>query len=110
MDKFLAEIGKRLLARRKQLGLTQEELAERADTTTQTVSTAENGRKALRPENIIKLCSALNISEVYLLRGEIDDADIAILAEKVAKLTPTQYRHLENIIENYIAAVTQDEK
>lgn len=110
MDKLLAEMGKRLLARRKQLGLTQEELAERADMTTQTVSTAENGRKALRPENIIKLCSALSISEVYLLRGEIDEADISILVEKVARLTPAQYRHLENIIDNYIAALTLNEK
>lgn len=40
MDNLLNEIGKRILERRKQLHLTQEELAERANITPQTVSSA----------------------------------------------------------------------
>ena len=59
-EMLLKEMGQRLSARRKQLRLTQEEVAERADMTTQTISTAENGIKALRPENIIKLCAGRN--------------------------------------------------
>ena len=45
-EKLLKEMGRRLSARRKQLRLTQEEVAELADMTTQTISTAENGIKA----------------------------------------------------------------
>lgn len=45
MDDLLNQMGKRLVARRKQLRLTQEEIAERADLTTQTISTAETGKK-----------------------------------------------------------------
>ena len=48
MDDLLNQMGKRLVARRKQLRLTQEEIAERTDLTTQTISTAETGKKALR--------------------------------------------------------------
>ena len=71
MDELLQSMGERLMRRRKQLRLTQEELAERADMTTQTISTAETGRKALRPHNIVKLCRTLEISADYLLFGEI---------------------------------------
>lgn len=74
-EMLLKEMGQRLSARRKQLRLTQEEVAERADMTTQTISTAENGIKALRPENIIKLCGALKISADYLLFGTISSDD-----------------------------------
>lgn len=56
MSELLNQIGTRILERRKQLRLTQEELAERAEITAQTVSYAELGKKALRPENIIKIC------------------------------------------------------
>ena len=49
MDDLLNQMGKRLVARRKQLRLTQEEIAGRTDLTTQTISTAETGKKALRP-------------------------------------------------------------
>lgn len=107
MDSMLSEMGRRIMERRKQLRLSQEEVAERAELTPQTISTAETGRKALRPENIIKVCAALDISPDYLLLGNITNVDTSILSEKVSQLTPGQYRHLEEIIDNYIAAVKE---
>ena len=65
MDDLLQQIGSRILSRRKQLRMTQEELDEKAGITPQTVSSAELGKKALRPENIIRICSALDISTDY---------------------------------------------
>ena len=54
MDKLVQEMGKRISARRKELRLTQEELAEKAGLTSQTISTAETGSKALRPDTILQ--------------------------------------------------------
>ena len=105
MDEFLGEMGKRISMRRKQLGLTQEKLAERAGLTSQTISTAETGTKALRPWNIVKLCSAMEISADYLLFGKTSDTDLGIISQKVSALSPEQYRHLENIINSFLAAV-----
>ena len=56
MEDLLNQIGSRILSRRKQLRMTQEELAEKAGITPQTVSSAELGKKALRPENISAWC------------------------------------------------------
>lgn len=75
MDDLLTQMGKRIYSRRKQLRLNQEQLAERANLTPQTISSAELGQKALRPENIIKICSALDISTDYLLLGKINAVD-----------------------------------
>ena len=98
MDDLLDQMGKRLVARRKQLRLTQEELAERADMNSQIISTAETGKKGLQPENIIKLCIALDISADYLLMGKVGSGGYDILSQMVSKLTPSQYQHLEDII------------
>ena len=108
MDNLLNDMGQRLSKRRKQLGLTQEQLAEKA--TTQTISTAETGRKALRPENILKLCDALDISIDYLFRGEFNNEDFSILSTKISQLTPEQYQYLETIIDTFIAAVASNKK
>ena len=105
MDNLLKEIGNRIIARRKQMRLTQEELSELAGVTAQTISNAELGKKALRPENIIRLCTAMEISTDYLLLGNVSGDDISKLSQKVSRLTPDQYRHLEDIIDSYIAAV-----
>lgn len=75
MDQLLAEIGDRIRQRRKQLGLTQEDLSNRADVTTQTISNAELGLKGMRPDTIIRICAALEISTDYLLLGKINDTD-----------------------------------
>ena len=95
----MEEVGQRIIERRKRMGLTQEALAELCDTTTQFVSYAEAGKRAMRPENLLKLASALNVSTDYLLTGEIVDKDLLILAEKLRRLSPAQLRTIEAIID-----------
>ena len=79
MENLLKDMGKRIFDRRKQLNMTQETLAELAHVTPQTISTAELGQKAMRPETILKVCDALHISTEYLLRGVITEADSSLL-------------------------------
>ena len=107
MDDLLNQIGQRIRKHRERSRLSQEQLAERIDVSSQTISTAETGKKRLRVENIIKICEVLEISPDYLLLGEISPQDLIILSEKLSQLTPGQYRHLENIIDSYISALSE---
>ena len=100
---ILQEIGKRILDRRKQLGLTQEALAEKAEVTTQFVSYAESGKRAMRPENLLKISEALGVSVDYLLTGDMIDKDSLLLSEKLRMLTPKQLRLIEGLLDTYIA-------
>ncbi len=99
----LKEIGQRIMERRKKLGLTQEALAEKADVTAQFVSYAEAGKRAMRPENLLKIAEALEVSADYLLTGDIIDKDLLILADKLRKLAPSQIRIVESIIDECCA-------
>ena len=101
-DICLQEIGQRIVERRKKLGLTQEALAEKGDMTTQFVSYAEAGKRAMRPENLLKVSLALGVSADYLLTGDIVDKDLLLLSEKLRKLTPSQLRIIETIIDESI--------
>ena len=105
----LQQIGQRIYARRKQMNMTQEELAEQAKVTAQTISFAELGKKAMRADTIIGVCGALEVSADYLLFGEITPKDLSVLTQKISVLSPEQYRCLEEIIDSFIAAVTLDE-
>lgn len=107
MDDLLVQMGKRIQRRRKQLRMTQDELAESAGITTQTVSTAERGEKALRPENIVRIAVALEVSTDYLLLGELTGTDYSILSTKISNLSLGQYHHLEDIINSYIATIQE---
>ncbi len=102
IDLCLQEIGQRIIERRKKLGLTQEALAEKGDMTTQFVSYAESGKRAMRPENLLKICTALNVSADYLLTGDIIDKDLLIISDKLRQLSPSQLRIIENVIDECI--------
>ena len=97
---FLAEIGNRIAERRKKLGLTQEGLAEQSNVTTQFVSYAESGKRAMRPENLLKVANALGVSADYILTGNIIDQDILLMNEKLKQLSPSQFRIIEAIVDD----------
>lgn len=103
----LKEIGQRIAERRKQLGLTQEALAEKGEMTTQFVSYAESGKRAMRPENLLKISFALGVSADYLLTGEVIDKDLLLLSDKLRKLTPSQLQHIENIVDECSALFSE---
>ena len=58
-----------------------------------------NQKRAMRPENLLKLSKALNVSADYLLTGEIIDKDLLILSDKLKQLAPSQIRIIENIVD-----------
>ena len=95
----LQDIRRRIMERRRKLGLTQEALAEKGDVTAQFVSYAEAGKRAMRPENLLKIAAALGVSADYLLTGDIIDKDLLLLADKLRRLTLAQVRIVESIID-----------
>ena len=101
---LLDDIGMRLAASRKNAGYTQEELGEMTGLSIKMISAAENGHKAMRPENIVKICNCLSISTDYLLKGE--DAMTSSLAgtERIATLSPKQKDALRRIVDDFFSA------
>lgn len=99
MNEVLHNMGRRISAIRKLNGMTQEELAEKAGVASQTVSAAELGKKALRPENIIKLSQALQVSTDYLLTGNRNSMDFTQLDHKLASVDPKKYDRIMRVVE-----------
>lgn len=101
-EKLLKEIGKRINARRRELGLTQEALAERMEVSVQMISNLELGKKAIRPENLIKLCDVLNVSSDYVLRGLRTQWETQGFIEKYNRLSAENQHLIEKLTENLI--------
>ena len=98
----LKDIGNRLYEKRKEKGLTQEKLAELIGVTPQMISYTEQGKKAIRPENLIKICKTLNVSADYLLMGK-KPSDIAFVSDEAFKsLTDEQRIYIKIIIDSCI--------
>lgn len=93
------EIGKRIQGRRKQMGLTQEQLADKMDVSIQMVSNLERGNKSIRIENLIKLSEILNISTDYILTGKETTEDMQVLTEQMASLSQKERKMMKLLMD-----------
>lgn len=96
----LKEIGKRIHSRRKQLGFTQEQLADEMNVSVQMVSNLERGNKAIRIDNLIRLCQLLDVSTDYILTGKENNSDISALAQQIAAL-PEKEKDMIRVLVEY---------
>lgn len=85
-------IGNKLLAIRKKAGLTQSEVAEKANLSDRTYADIERGTVNMRIETVLKICEALHITPDMLLTTE--SPDISTKQEEISsrfeKCTPSQ--------------------
>ncbi|MGN0314993.1 MAG: helix-turn-helix domain-containing protein [Fusicatenibacter sp.] len=98
MNPIVPEMGQRIAMLRRNKKLTQEELADRSGVSLQTISTAERGVKALRPENIVKISQALDTSTDYLLTGNPNSLDYSIMNRKLSNLVPEKQERILRIL------------
>ena len=94
MDDYKKGMGKRMKAQRKQLHLTQEQMAERLDISTKHYSEAERGIIGLSVENLIKVSQILEISLDYLLKGISIDYPIPERIIEIYKNCPDSKKNL----------------
>ena len=97
-DAFLVEMGIRIAQRRKELRLTQEQLADKIGVSLQTVSCIELGKKAVRPENLANLCNYLNISADYILYGKRNEQQMSETVAKLSALDREAYSTVQGLI------------
>lgn len=95
----LMEIGNRIFKKRKQMGLTQEALADKMNVSIQMISNLEHGNKAIKIENLIKISDILDVSTDYILKGTSEQGEEIDLLEKINLLTPDDYKMVQIIVE-----------
>ncbi len=79
-------IGSKIQNRRKAMGLSQEDLAQRTGVSRQAVTKWETGQSAPDLDRLVRLCDELGVSLDHLLR---DDADLSTVQEDPATVDGT---------------------
>lgn len=99
-NSLLIKMGERIAERRKSLKMTQEKLAEKIDVSIPMISNLEQGKKAIRPENLVKICSVLGLSADYILTGKtVTKQDYAALFNGIETLNPDEIELVKYLIE-----------
>lgn len=95
-------VGRRLKQRREELGLTQDDLAEKLGLTTNYISTIERGASFPRYEKLILLLNGLETSADAIFCDVLThsaQAKASILSEQIADLPPEEQQRILGMVE-----------
>lgn len=100
-------IGKRIKHRREVSGLSQEQLAEKLNLSTNHISSMECGKSLLTTKRLLALCDILGGTPDYYLVGEItpEADDITAL---VKRLSPAEQKMLCHLLNAYLTSSEQE--
>lgn len=99
IDKKL--IGKRIRHRREIAGLSQEQLAEKIELSTNHISSMECGKSLLTTKRLLDLCDILGGTPDYYLLGKIEPEADGITA-LIKKLSPSEQKTLCRLLAAYL--------
>ena len=99
----LIEIGQRLRARRQELGLTREKMAELADIGTGYYGQLEVGTSQMSVDTLIKLSRSMHLPMEYLLFGEGEGTgDASPIIDLLRRCTPRELKLAEEVLKLFL--------
>ncbi|SHE54202.1 Helix-turn-helix domain-containing protein [Tissierella praeacuta DSM 18095] len=107
----LSNIGKRIQNRREELGMKQEELAERVSLSPNYMSAIERGVKIPRLETFIRIANALEVSTDILLEDVLvkgNEIKASNLWEEINHLPSKEQERILRVIEVMVEMETND--
>ena len=103
----LTAVGKRISAARKSLGLTQEELAAKADISPTHIGVIERGVKAPNLDTFVSIANALGVSADALLQDVVNQS-CQYPATELSRMIANQSPDMQRRIYQAVRVLTED--
>ena len=101
------EIGNRLFAVRKRMGMTQAEVAEAAGLAMRTYADIERGSVNMRVETVLRICQALHITPDEVLTQEDDEITVqqSEILERLEACSPKDKKIALRLLNVYLQSL-----
>lgn len=93
-------IGNQIRIARERAGLTQEEFGELVSLGTKNVSDVERGVAGITLSTLKRICEKLSVSSDSIVFGCEDKNDVEYISERLERLTPEQFKIVEELLNN----------
>jgi len=103
-NKLMGDIAKRILARRTELNLTQEQAADMIGLSRPFYACIERGEKGIGADSIVKICRAFSLSADYLLIGSMPPEEHQYVNRMMELLSEEQRAAACCVLENLLFA------
>ena len=104
------QIGERIKIARERVKLTQEQLAEYVDVSSQYISDAERGVVGVSLSTLKKICIVLQVSSDELLFGNENEDELSGIRNVYNELSKAQIEILNGIIHGFAKAIKLEQE
>lgn len=102
----MLSVGKRIQNRRRELKMTQEQLAEAVEISVDYIGLIERGARSPKLETFIKIANVLKVSSDELLADYLECCKQNELTNKIDQLPEEDRQHIYEVIELLIKQTT----
>lgn len=108
LDKdFNLNVGLRIREIREVYQMTQAEFSERCDLSESFLAAVESGRKGVTSKTLYKICTAMNVSADYLVRGKNNGFETDMLLEVLNSMDKRSREGAVRILREYADVIHQ---
>lgn len=100
-------VGLRIREVREVLNMTREQFSEKCDISSSFLSAVESGKKAVTSKTLYKICSSIDISADYFIRGKNKNFETDMVIEMIDSMDSKSKGHAIQILREYIEAVNE---
>ncbi len=105
LKSMVVGMGQRVKERRKLLGYTREQFAEKLDLSVTFTADIELGNKGMSIDTLIKICELLSVSADYIIWGKGERPENTIL-DVTSELDEADVGYAEDIMKTFVKAVS----
>ena len=98
-------VGLRIREVREALDMTREQFSEKCNISSSFLAAVESGKKAITSKTLYKICSSINISADYFIRGNTESFETDMILEMINSMDSKSREHLIRIMREYIEAI-----
>ncbi len=99
---FDLEVGLRIREIREAFQLTRAEFSEQCDLSESFLAAVESGRKGITSKTLFKICTAMNVSADYLIRGKGHGFETDMLVEILNSMEKPARESAIRILREYV--------
>lgn len=103
-------VGLRIREIREALNMTREQFSEECDISSSFLSAVESGKKSVTSRTLYKICSSVNVSADYIIRGNNQGFEPDMIIEMIQNMDDKSKAHAVRILREYVEAVSALQK
>ena len=103
-------VGLRIREVREILNMTREQFSEKCDISSSFLAAVEGGQKAVTSKTLYKICSSVNVSADYIIRGNQQGFESDMVIEMLHTMDDKSKSHAVRILREYVEAINELQK